>query len=396
MKFFSSAALALILIGVGAAAGAETRYVRVRVKKELKSVDVSGLGVTVAPPTTLAPVATVPTGIGAAKITRSAKGQWLVTWRDIKTTERFTAEKLAIRGQLLRIGAEPVPYDLEVVKNPERGLDLVARLDLESYLAGVVPSEMPIAWPIEALKAQAVAARSYVLSMANERRSRDFDVDSTIIDQVYTFLHTAQTDPNFRAKIVRALAETRGQVLTNSRGQILKAFYSADCGCQSEDPKFVWGHVDAFVSVKDPTCAKRKPLSWDLNVDRVHVRSRLIAALDLPTDTELRALHVAGRTPSGRVAEVVAAMSVDGKSQAYNMSAQEFRKIFGFQKIRSADFSLQWLGDELYIRGTGAGHGVGLCQTGARALAEEGIGFKDILKFYYPKAKLKNLRSVAS
>jgi stage II sporulation protein D len=70
------------------------------------------------------------------------------------------------------------------------------------------------------------------------------------------------------------------------------------------------------------------------------------------------------------------------------MNAQEFRKIMGFEKIRSSDFSLRWLGRQMKIEGSGLGHGVGLCQTGAKGLAIEGMNYREILKLYYPKAKL--------
>lgn len=393
-----TAAVALSLtavIATGAAAQAERIEIRVRVKKELSAVEISGMGLRISPPSTLMPIAAVTdANLTKAKITRKPKGHWVVDWHDEKGSQRFESDKLSVRGQILRVGAEPVPYDLEVMPNTKKGLDVIARLDLETYLAGVLPAEMPVSWPIEALKAQAIAARSFVMRSAYERRDQAFDVDSTIIDQVYKFLSEADTDTLMKRRLNRAINETRGQVLRDERGRILKAFYSADCGCQSEDPRFVWGKSGSFTSVKDPTCDKRKQLTWDIAVDRVDVRGRLIAALGLPVETQLRTVHVAGRTPSGRVAEVVAVMATGGKSQSYRLSAHDFRKAFGFQRVRSADFSLQWLADELHIQGTGAGHGVGLCQTGARELAEEGRTFKEILNFYYPKAKLSVLRAV--
>jgi stage II sporulation protein D len=142
---------------------------------------------------------------------------------------------------MLRLGVDPVPYNLELHENAKNGVDVIARLDLEAYLLGVLPSEMPAAWPLESLKAQAVAARSFVLRKAYERRNQAYDVDSTIIDQVYKFLHEAENHPEWSLKVQRAVRETRGEVLVDHRRRILKAFYSADCGCTTEDPKFVWG-----------------------------------------------------------------------------------------------------------------------------------------------------------
>jgi stage II sporulation protein D len=119
------------------------------------------------------------------------------------------------------------------------------------------------------------------------------------------------------------------------------------------------------------------------------VRSRLLEEFSLPKSTNLKTMQVSGRTPSGRVSEVIASFDVEGKFVQAKMAAQQFRKVFGFEKIRSADFSIKWFADQLLINGTGLGHGVGLCQMGARSLADEGMDYRAILKLYYPKAKLK-------
>jgi stage II sporulation protein D len=87
-------------------------------------------------------------------------------------------------------------------------------------------------------------------------------------------------------------------------------------------------------------------------------------------------------------------MEVDGESRTVAMNSQEFRRVFGFDRVRSTDFSLRWLGRQLQIHGTGIGHGVGMCQTGARELAEEGMSYRDILKLYYPKANLWTINQI--
>lgn len=362
--------------------------IRVRVEREKSAMIIAGYGLRIAPPGGFIAASLPETKLIQAKVSRSKSGAWVVKWPQTKETDRFESPVLAVRGQLLRVGDEAVPYDLELIPSSKTGIDAVARLDLETYLAGVLPSEMPAAWPLEALKAQAVAARSFVLRTAFERRNRHYDVDSTIMDQVYKFLSEAKEHPEWREKIARAIADTRGQVLKDNRGAIAKAFYSADCGCQTEDPRFVWGKVESLQSVKDPTCGRRKPRQWDFNLSKVEVREKLTAAFVLPPDTTLRALQVAGKTPSGRVSNLIATLDVGGKSQRYMLGAQEFRRIFGFEKIRSTDFKLRWLGDRLEILGTGMGHAVGLCQTGAKYLAESGMGYEDILKVYYPKLKI--------
>lgn len=368
--------------------------VRVRLKREMQAIQVSGYQLRVSAPSAFISASTPENGLQKATISRNTKGVWLVKWDGRKQEEKIQADNLWVRGQLVRVGLEPVPYDLEVYPNTKLGLDVIARLDIDSYLAGVLPNEMPLSWPIEALKAQAVAARSFVLRTAYERRNKHFDVDSTIMDQVYKFLHDIKQTPELKDRVNKIVKETKGEILLDDKNRVLKAFYSADCGCQTEDPKFVWGKVESFESVKDPSCSQRKTTQWNLTINKREVRSKLLAALELPENSNLRTIQIGGRTPSGRVAEVVAALDIDGQTHNFAMNAQEFRKIIGFEKIRSSDFSLKWLGRQMKIEGSGLGHGVGLCQTGAKGLATEGMSYRDILKLYYPKAKLLTRKPV--
>jgi stage II sporulation protein D len=386
--------LAASLVASAACAASPEMEVRVRLRHEASAVDISGFALRINRPAGFLSIAapSTSTDLEKAQIMHKRRGLWVVKW-DGQATEKIEADELWVKGQMLRLGVEPVPYDLEIVESEKGGVDVVARLSLESYLVGVLPAEMPASWPLEALKAQAVAARSYVLRSAFERRDKDFDVDSTIIDQVYKFLEDSERHPEWKEKIRRAVRETHGQVLVDDQHRIVKAVYSADCGCMTEDPKFVWGKMSAIESVKDPTCALRRPASWSLKFERAELRHRLIAGLALPESSLLKTLQISGRTPSGRARGLVAVMEVDGRARQITMTAQEFRRYLGFGKIRSTDFSLRWLGDEVEIHGTGAGHGVGMCQTGAHSLAEQGSRYREILKLYYPKAQLWTLRA---
>jgi stage II sporulation protein D len=200
--------------------------------------------------------------------------------------------------------------------------------------------------------------------------------------------------PEWKSRVNRAILGTRGEVLLDVKSRTLKAFYSADCGCQSEDPKYVWGPLPSFESVKDPLCGKRAPTLWKLTLERVEVRTKLLALLDLPADAGLRALNIEARTPSGRVASLMAVFKIGKTSRKFTLRAQQFRQIIGFHRVRSAAFTMRWLGEELEISGNGIGHGVGLCQTGARGLAENGMNYRDILKLYYPRASLRSPRQI--
>jgi peptidoglycan hydrolase-like amidase len=118
--------------------------VRVRLKREMQAIKVSGYQLRVSAPSAFISAATPESGLQKATISRNAKGIWLVKWDGRKQSEKIQADNLWVRGQLVRVGLDPVPYDLEVYPNSKDGLDVIARLDIDSYLAGVLPNEMPL------------------------------------------------------------------------------------------------------------------------------------------------------------------------------------------------------------------------------------------------------------
>lgn len=364
--------------------------VRLRLKRQLSSVNLSGFAMQIAPPSGYIHAAT-DEGLTRVRVSLKSPSVWQVEWASGRV-QTFETHRLSVQSQMLRLNTEPVPYEVELTEG-EKGIDVVTRLDLDSYLAGVLPAEMPLSWPLEALKAQTVAARSYVLKTMYERRDQDFDVDSTIIDQVYKFSHDESMRADWKEKLNQAIEQTRGEVLTDDNGRILKAFYHADCGCQTEDPKFVWGESKSFVSVRDPTCGKRKTYQWSLSLAWQEVQNKLKDYFTLPTGVRLSDLSVASRTPSGRVALLAANFNLGGKEKvSYTINAQNFRKIFGFQKVASSNFTMHKGLNRFQLDGQGLGHGVGLCQWGAKALAKSGADYRAILKSFYPKAKFHSPR----
>ena len=334
------------------AQGSWAKSLRVRVLKAQTRVDLSGYGAVVAP--LRAPL-------------------------DVRATD------LTLNGRRVPGG------ELRFLPRPEGDFDVIVAMPVDEYLAGVIPAEMPMQWPTEALKAQAIAARSFALRQAAARRGRDFDLEATVFDQVHRFAEDLKLTSEEQLKLKKVLRATAGQILRDEANRVLPAFYSADCGCRTEDPRYVWGPVASVGSVRDPSCRWRRPRSWSLTLPRQEMRERLLKALDLPKEGLLRSLHVGGRSPSGRVSQVVAQMDARGQKVSNALSSQAFRALIGFDRVLSTDFSLQWLGDQLHIRGQGVGHGVGLCQQGARLLAQMGSSYRDILKLYFPRARLSSL-----
>lgn len=365
---------------------AKPSLLRIRVQKGQSEVGLRGVSLNVHSGS----VEWTTNGLSELHITWS-KGAFRLKESNSDLTAKLKGEELQVRGAFLQWNGKRVTDEVRIFKRSNGRMDVVVALPIEEYLAGVIPSEMPLNWPAEALKAQAVAARSFALRMAATRRSKSFDLDSTVYDQVHRFAEDLALHPEKQDKLKKVITETSGQVLRDERDRILKAFYSADCGCNSEDPKYVWGEVSSFTAVRDPTCGKRKIKEWQYVIQRKDLRARLLSFFKLPADAVMKTLQIGQRSPSGRVSSVVAVIEDGGNSVNNMLSAQDFRRVVGFEKIRSTDFSIQWLADELHIRGQGVGHGVGLCQYGARSLAQAGTKYEDILKTYYPKAKISSM-----
>lgn len=258
-------------------------------------------------------------------------------------------------------------------------------LDLEKYLAGLLTKEMMPSWPIEALKAQAVASRSYALFQADNNHNKEYDLESTTQDQVYDGA-TSET-----AKSNQAADETKGTVLSFGSGPI-KAYFHANCGGITEVPENVWGSDGGrFRPVICPYHRHpRDKTTWSLSLSRPQIEQALkkISGI-LPTNFfRLAHLEAGAPDPNQRLNDVVVS-DVQGNSLV--VTANTFRNAIGNTKIKSTSFDIKPEGSGYRLTGQGFGHGVGMCQIGARAMAESGKKFIDILRYYYPLAKIERL-----
>lgn len=250
------------------------------------------------------------------------------------------------------------------------GIEVVNVLDVEAYLRGVVPAEMSASWPMAALEAQAVAARSYALSLVGSHQ--DYDVCADVSCQVYRGMDAEQ------ARSDRAVRETAGVVVTYE-GSVARTYYHADSGGVTASSREVWGtNVPYLVARPDATAGA--------TVDRWRVRlepdlvARGLSRLgdDVGTVSELRVL---GRSPSGRVDR----LQVVGSAGSTTLSEAELTSLAGLWGLKSMRFEVV---GGLILRGQGWGHGVGMSQDGARALAALGYDYTQILGYYYPNTRL--------
>jgi stage II sporulation protein D len=289
---------------------------------------------------------------------------------------------------------------LQLVVNSEgSGFDVINVVPLEPYLAGVVGAEMPSYWEPSALEAQAVAARTYCLYIKEHfGRARRWDVRRTQANQVYNGVR-AET-----AHVWEAVNATCGQVLVcrNSRELegIFPSYYSSTCGGHTEDSRGVFG--DSFPALTGRSCpyckyvARPRIYYWPtVQYDKAEVTDRLIARY--PSLARL-----------GEVTDIVAAdqgdydgfsrlrsVRVVGRDGRHDiLRAEDLRLTIDRtgRGIRSAAFKIVDRGDAwAFTSGRGYGHGVGMCQCGAQAMAREGKSAEEILSYYYDGSRIRRL-----
>lgn len=306
------------------------------------------------------------------------------------------------------------PYREKVFVHPIRTgrgweCEAVNHVDVENYLDGLVNAEFSAAWSRDAIDAQVIAARTYAYYQIKlmGRKGSHFDLDSTVKDQVYD--GSMREDYRSRLSAIR----TRGQILKASRSDEwpIKAYYHSTCGGTTELPEVVWRTtMGGFKKrVTCPYCRTSPSFIWDVPLGSKEIALEIwkgardlgaaerdaIRAWPLTWEKELREsalldLRVTAQNVSGR-AEVVTSRwkNAEGQEFILEMPGTLFRYWIGPSRLKSTVFQVLAAGSEKWVlRGRGFGHGVGLCQWGAKALGESGKKSRDILKFYYPDAVL--------
>jgi stage II sporulation protein D len=257
-----------------------------------------------------------------------------------------------------------------------RRLRVVARLDLEDYVAWTVASETDPETPREALRAQAVAARSYALAAG--RRHADVD----LCDLAHCQLLRGGLAPTQLAAGHRAAESTRGEVLRLDSGTIALAPFHAACGGHTGDPSEIFGGAGTgAAAVPDDGCPARP---WRALVPEAVFEAVVAERLGVPAPPDALdwSIGAGGYVVQVRLADRV----VGGEAFARALDAR-----LGHRMIRSARFSVTRTPRGVVIEGTGIGHGVGLCQAGAARLAAAGLGYREILRHYFPNARIVRL-----
>jgi stage II sporulation protein D len=282
---------------------------------------------------------------------------------------------------------------LKLIVNPDgNSFDAINLVPPEPYLAGVVGAEMPNYWEPEALKAQAIAARTYCFYVKKRFGvNREWDMKRTAAHQVYRGIDAESS------QIWQAVNETKGRVISCKQSDgpvdIFPSYYSSACGGHTENSKNVFGDsYETLVGVPCPYCqdvAKPKFFFWPtVQFDKAYVTERLLQRYpQLERLGEIKYITAVSKTDYGEFTRLTKIKLTGSTGKSDYLRAEDFRLAIDptGRKLRSTICKIVELSNKwAFLSGRGWGHGVGMCQCGAQGMAREGKNTQQILSYYYP------------
>lgn len=274
-----------------------------------------------------------------------------------------------------------------VTSSSQESCDLVNYIPMESYITSLLSKEMNGTWPIEALKAQAVAARTYALHRIKrfnttglESHDELYHLESSEKDQV------SGTYFDATPLTVQAAKETEGQVLLPKSGKLSQIFFHSKCGGRTFRPDQVWGGVEeGYRQVDCPFCHKLGTKEWKKKVSRYQLTNLVDRALQKYYADKIVSSDVRFLPDRADVSEI---RLYDG-DRFLMVKKSYLRNLSGREMLPSNYFTIKDDRQGINVAGRGYGHGVGLCQLGALELAKRGYNYKQILSFYFPQHHLE-------
>jgi stage II sporulation protein D len=261
-------------------------------------------------------------------------------------------------------------------------------LSLDDYLFGVLAAEASVEDEFAALKAQAVVSRTYAL--ANLRRHARDGYDFCNTTHCQRFLHITEENarPDFHELVRRAVHETSGEVLRGARGSLAsEVFFSTSCGGQTANLQALWGmpaREPYQRGVRDEYCSAMPHAHWTDAIPATQLAQALRADERTDVGARVDALTVVKRDATGRAEEI----AIAGERRRVSVRGWDFKIIvgrtLGWSVLKSSRFDVRRAGDRFVFRGSGFGHGLGLCQNGAHVMAARGSSYRQILAYYFP------------
>ncbi len=305
-----------------------------------------------------------------ALVTKDKEGLY-VAGLTVRSLRASAPESLKVNGRRFR--------DTVEITSSDKGLLVVNELPLEDYIAGIINSEISSQWSMDAVKAQAVVARTFAVFQREARKNMPYHLESTVLDQVYAGFDGEDQ------RAVTGVRETAGEVLTYN-GALIQAFFHSNCGGHTEAVENVWSFAHPYLQgVPCKYCLLSPSGGWEQTLSLKKLELLLRAGGYKVTG--LRGVIPLSRYKTGRIND----LSILFDHGAINMPAVTLRKVVGYGVIKSTSFDVRSSGESIVFFGTGYGHGVGLCQWGAKKRAEDGFSYREILLYYYPGTKLEKI-----
>lgn len=265
------------------------------------------------------------------------------------------------------------------IKRSQSGV--IEQVPLEEYIVGVVSGEVPISFEMDALKAQAVAARSYVLKQLEYNKNKDYDVVDTVMNQVYLDSDQLKNrwgndyESNLN-KAKRAVLETKGEYL-DCNGSVVEAlFFSTSTGYTENSGEIFPTQQPYLKSVASLWDADVSPVYNDYFYFSLNDFYRLLGV----SYSDTVSVEVLNTTSTGRVKQI----KINGKI----FNGDQIQYLLG---LRSTFFTISQNGNNITINTKGYGHGVGMSQYGAQGMALNGYKYDEILKYYYQGVEIKKI-----
>ena len=286
-------------------------------------------------------------------------------------------------GAYIYIDGRAFRGSVDILRKDNMKLMGINRIPLEDYLYGVLYNEVSHRWPIEAIKAQAITARTFALYQARQNKLKDYDLTNDIYSQVYSGATSE------RWATTRAAKLTVGEVLTY-KGDIFPTYYHATCGGHTEDAANLWNiDLGCLKGVECAYCKESPHYKW----------TKIIALNDLEKKLNdsgyklgnIKKVEAISRNNSGRIDKIEIK---DDADVSCILTAKDFRQMLGPNEVRSTNFEPSINGDKLTLKGIGWGHGVGMCQWGAKGQSDKGKKCDQILEFYYPGTEITTIDKI--
>jgi stage II sporulation protein D len=279
----------------------------------------------------------------------------------------------------LRLNGREYLAPLDIVRSGE-GLALVNELPLEDYVAGVLRAEANEKWPLEMLRAQAIVSRTYAAYHRNLNAGKPYHILASTAHQQF-FGRVPPASP-----VWAAVRDTAGQVLL-WEGEVFPAFYHTESGGYTEDPRMIFAarNMPALKPVRCDFSTGSPHFYWNLDL-RLADLSDVLRRNDVNVG-QVTGIEITERTPSLRAATVV----VHGARSSARLRGNDFRRMVGYDTLKSTLFAVAVDGEWAHFAGRGYGHGAGMCQWGAKGMAEQGYSAREILEFFYPGTTLDSL-----